>query len=97
MWATEFENVHSLWHYSEPAIVVDGRRHACSEAFYHAQKPVPYDDAAWCARREGVMEVAVRAKLAADPALVALLPPSLPGPLVCAHSTRPEAASEPEL
>eukprot|EP01048_Picozoa_sp_COSAG05_P021679 COSAG05_NODE_4068_length_1688_cov_9.620593_4_plen_54_part_00 len=23
VWATEFENVHSLWHYDEPAIVME--------------------------------------------------------------------------
>ena len=64
---------HSLWRYSEPVIVVDGVRTPCSEAYYHSQKPNPFDEAVWDARREAVMEKAVRAKLAADPSLEALL------------------------
>ena len=73
LWATEFENVHSLWRYSEPVIVVDGVHAPCSEAYYHSQKPNPFDEAVWDARREAVMEAAVRAKFAADPSLEQLL------------------------
>ena len=73
VWATEFENVHSLWHYDEPAIFVDGQQYSCSEAYYHAQKPKPWDKAAWDTQKEAVMEAAVRAKLAADPRLATLL------------------------
>ena len=73
LWATEFENVHSLWRYSEPVIVVDGIHAPCSEAYYHSQKPKPFDEAVWDARREAVMEAAVRAKLTADPSLEELL------------------------
>jgi len=73
VWATELENVHSLWRYDEPAIVVAGQQYSCSEAYYHSQKPAPWDRAAWDARKETVMEAAVRAKLAADPSLASLL------------------------
>ena len=57
----------------EPVIVVDGIHAPCSEAYYHSQKPNPFDEAVWAARREAVMEKAVRAKLTADPSLEALL------------------------
>jgi len=88
VWATEFENVHSLWRYGEPNILADGKRYACSEDYYQAQKTVPYDDGAWCARREGVMEVAVQAKLAADPALRTLLLATAPHPLLSLKADR---------
>jgi predicted NAD-dependent protein-ADP-ribosyltransferase YbiA (DUF1768 family) len=73
VWATELENVHSLWSYEEPAIVVGGEKYPCSEAFYHSRKPHPFSDDVWDQQKEGVMETAVRAKLAADPSLVELL------------------------
>lgn len=82
LWATEFENVHSLWRYSEPKIEVDGRQYACSEAYYHSQKPNPFSDAVWGQKKEAVMEVAVRAKMAADPSLRSLLVATHPHPLV---------------
>lgn len=37
--ATEFVNVHSLWRFTEPPIVVDGKRYPCTEAYYQRQKP----------------------------------------------------------
>ena len=37
LWATEFENVHSLWRYKEPPITIDGRTYRWSEDFYRAQ------------------------------------------------------------
>jgi predicted NAD-dependent protein-ADP-ribosyltransferase YbiA (DUF1768 family) len=73
LWATEFENVHSLWRYNEPQISIDGCTYRCSEAYYHAQKPARFDDAVWDEVKEEVMEKAVRAKLAADPFLEDLL------------------------
>ena len=73
VWATELENVHSLWSYEEPAIVVGGEKYPCSVAFYHSRKPHPFSDDVWDQQKEGVMETAVRAKLAADPSLVELL------------------------
>jgi predicted NAD-dependent protein-ADP-ribosyltransferase YbiA (DUF1768 family) len=81
-WATEFENVHSLWRYQEPAIVVRGVAGTCSEMYFHGQKPTPYDDVVWRAQREAVMEDAVRAKIAADPLLAVLLVATAPHPLV---------------
>ena len=73
VWATELENVHSLWSYREPTIEVGGEEYPCSEVFYQSQKPHPFSDAVWDQMREGVMETAVRAKLAADPSLAQLL------------------------
>ena len=39
MWATEFENVHSTWNYTERPIRVDGHEYECSELYYQARKP----------------------------------------------------------
>ena len=72
-WATEFENVHSFWRYDEPPLTIGGRVYAGSEAYYQAQKPKPWDKALWDRRKRSVMELAVRAKLAARPDLRALL------------------------
>ena len=87
VWATEFENVHSLWRYDEPQLVIDGMPYngcgdrskrrgggkGTSEEYYHSQKPDPWDGALWKTQREAVMEKAVRAKLDADPSLATLL------------------------
>ena len=72
-WATEFENVHSLWSYNEPPLTIGGRFYTGSEAYYQAQKPRPWDKALWDRRKRRVMETGVRAKLEADPGLRALL------------------------
>ena len=72
-WATEFENVHSLWRYDEPPLTIGGRVYAGSEAYYHAQKPKPWDKALWDRQKRRVMEDACRAKLAARPGLRELL------------------------
>ena len=72
-WATEFENVHALWRYDEPPLVVDGAQHECSEAYFHSQKPQPFDAEEWAGRRDDVMRTALRAKLRADPGLATLL------------------------
>eukprot|EP01062_Namystynia_karyoxenos_P052924 TRINITY_DN42639_c0_g1_i1.p1 TRINITY_DN42639_c0_g1~~TRINITY_DN42639_c0_g1_i1.p1 ORF type:complete len:238 (+),score=33.25 TRINITY_DN42639_c0_g1_i1:77-715(+) len=66
VWATEFENVHSLWRYREPQLVIGGVRYGCSEEYFHAQKPRPFCAELWNARRVEVMRTAVRAKYAAD-------------------------------
>lgn len=87
-WATELENVHTLWRYWEPQIVVDGVQHACSESFYHAQKPHPFSDAVWDQQKEEVMERAVRAKLAADPSLAELLRATGSHPLLSLKSDK---------
>ena len=38
VWATEFSNVHSLFSFDEPRIVVNGEEWAGSEAYFQAQK-----------------------------------------------------------
>uniref|UniRef100_A0A6U5CBU5 NADAR domain-containing protein n=1 Tax=Hemiselmis andersenii TaxID=464988 RepID=A0A6U5CBU5_HEMAN len=71
LWATEFENVHSLWRYSEPRITVAGETYANSEDYYHSRKPTvkcrSAFDEKWEPIRYGVMKEAVRAKLQAAP------------------------------
>ena len=52
------------------------------EAFFHSRKPVPFDGSAWDRVKTAVMEKAVRAKLAADPNLSALLLSTDPHPLL---------------
>ena len=34
LWATEFENVHTNWRFSEPSVTVSGKQYACSEEAY---------------------------------------------------------------
>lgn len=88
LWATELENVHTLWRYREPAITVEGKNYSSVEEFFHAQKPRPFDDAEWCARREAVMEAGLRAKLAADPTVRTLLLSTAPHPLLSLKADR---------
>ena len=66
VWATEFENVHSFWRFAEPTLRIDGVVYTCSEQYYHAQKPTPFDDATWEAQRVDVMRRALRAKVTAS-------------------------------
>ena len=86
VWATEFENVHTMWRFTEPSVTVCGKQYACSEQAYHAQKPKPFDDNAWGARRVDVMREAVRSKFQAKGAsgdsLRALLLSTHPHPLL---------------
>ena len=76
-WATEFENVHAVWVYDEPRFRIDvGEAHGqnlTSEEYYQSQKPKPFDEQRWEWRKYEVMLTGVRAKLAADPSLRALL------------------------
>ena len=44
VWATEFSNVHSLFSFDEPRIVVDGEEWAGSEAYFQAQKSLGTSD-----------------------------------------------------
>ena len=44
VWATEFSNVHSLFSFDEPGIVVDGEQWAGSEAYFQAQKSLGTPD-----------------------------------------------------
>ena len=82
VWATEFENVHSMWKFDEPQLKIDGKTYRCSESYYHACKPRPFDEVAWAAQREGVMRRAVRAKLEASPEVCHLLVSTHPHPLL---------------
>ncbi|MCA9683095.1 MAG: hypothetical protein KC457_12925, partial [Myxococcales bacterium] len=82
LWATEFENVHSLWRYDEPQLEIDGALHVDSEAYYHAQKPRPFDATRWDAVRVDVMQRALGHKLAARPSLARLLVETHPHPLL---------------
>ena len=72
VWATEFENVHSTWSFCEPSIVIDGVNYHCSEDYYHAQKPRPFDDAVWRRERDSVMRKGLKTKFK-DTALQRLL------------------------
>eukprot|EP00121_Abeoforma_whisleri_P011618 Awhi_evm1s10722 len=70
LWATEFENVHSTFYYAEPKIVKDGQSYLDSEAFYHAQKPKPFNANLWNnGQRDDVMREAIRLKVLGDPSL----------------------------
>jgi predicted NAD-dependent protein-ADP-ribosyltransferase YbiA (DUF1768 family) len=73
LWATEFENVHDIWVYKEPEITVRDKRYANSETFYHAQKPLDNAWDEWENVKDDVMREGIRAKLASDPSLHALL------------------------
>jgi predicted NAD-dependent protein-ADP-ribosyltransferase YbiA (DUF1768 family) len=73
VWATEFENVHDTFDYDEPELQIDGRWYVDSEAYYQAQKPIPFDEAVWARARDAVMMRALRAKLAVRPELGTLL------------------------
>ena len=82
VWATEFENVHSMWRFDEPQLEIDGNTYQCSESYYHTCKPRPFNEAAWAAQRESVMRRAVRAKLEASPEVCRLLVSTHPHPLL---------------
>uniref|UniRef100_A0A0G4G9J1 Uncharacterized protein n=1 Tax=Chromera velia CCMP2878 TaxID=1169474 RepID=A0A0G4G9J1_9ALVE len=73
LWCTELENVHDLWRYSEPPLLIDGVAYRDSEAYFQKQKPKPFDAALWDSQRDQVMMRGLRAKLAADPKLASLL------------------------
>lgn len=87
VWATEFENVHTFWNYSEPGFTVEGRKYQGSEDFFHKQKPLPFNKAVWdgdgrgLGHRDQVMRMAVQKKFA-DPELQELLLASNPHPLL---------------
>ena len=57
-------------------------RYKDTEAFYHSQKPQPFDDEAWKARREEVMMRGLRLKFAACADARALLTSTWPHPLL---------------
>ena len=65
LWATEFENVHTIWDFREPLVTVSGKQYACSEDAYHAQKPEPFDQAVWDKRKVDLMLEALLSKFRA--------------------------------
>ena len=69
VWATEFENVHSLWRFWEPEIIKNNERFTGSEDYYQRQKyKVPrlpsgrFDSEEWNKRRDDAMRDAVKLK-----------------------------------
>jgi len=93
VWGTEFENVHSLWSFTEPHLTIDGQTYHCSEDYFHKKKPSPFDKRVWdgdgpgLGRRDKVMEQAVRLKFA-DPVLRELLIASYPHQLLSIKGDR---------
>ena len=81
VWATEFENVHTFWQFTEPRVLVDGRAYLDCEAFYQAQKPQPFDTDIWATQRDAVMRVALEHKFR-DPGLRRLLLATKRHPLI---------------
>jgi predicted NAD-dependent protein-ADP-ribosyltransferase YbiA (DUF1768 family) len=88
LWATEFENVHETWTFAEPRLTIGGKEYRDSEAYYQAQKPVPFDAQVWDAQRVGVMRTALAAKFAASGEARALLVASHPHRLLSIKSDR---------
>ena len=66
LWATEFENVHTTWHFDEPHITIDGQEYKDSETYYKAEQqklPIsPANKAIWDSKKVEVMTRAVTAK-----------------------------------
>ena len=60
VWATEFENVHTTWEFSEPEITVQGNTYSCTKLSYHAQKPDPFDEREWWTCRVAAMREGLR-------------------------------------
>lgn len=87
VWGTEFENVHTLWHFEEPSITVNGCTYKGSENYYQRQKPNPFDEEMWMAQRDEVMRTAVREKFA-EPQLRRLLVSTHPHPLLSIKGDR---------
>ena len=82
VWATEFENVHDLWTFTEPCITVDSKAYPSAEAYYQAQKPEPFDKDEWNKVKVEVMYKAIRAKVEAAPEVKELLLSTKNHPLV---------------
>eukprot|EP01036_Dinobryon_divergens_P034504 gene34504-44590_t len=64
------------------------KRYSNAEAFYHAQKPFPFDAGLWHPRRVDVMRQAVRAKLAASDHVRELLMATHPHALLAIKEDR---------
>lgn len=87
VWATEFENVHSHWNFEEPEIEVQGVSYASVEAYYHSQKPTPFDNLQWESQRCHVMRQGLREKFK-RPELASLLVSTGSHPLVSVKPDR---------
>ena len=74
--------------FAEPTLRIDGVVYTCSEQYYHAQKPRPFDEAAWEAQRVDVMRRAVRAKVAASAEVRQLLLATGDHPLLSVKADR---------
>ena len=86
LWATEFENVHDLWRYNEPSLLIGWINYRSSEDYFHESKPSPFNQDEWNLIRDDVMRVAIRAKFLADPHLRSLLRATVGYPLVSIKS-----------
>ena len=62
VWATELENVHSMWRFQEPQLMIHDKKWKSSEKYFNGQKPKPFNKDLWNAWRDDVMRVAVCAK-----------------------------------
>jgi predicted NAD-dependent protein-ADP-ribosyltransferase YbiA (DUF1768 family) len=82
VWATEFENVHELWKFTEPVIAVGDTVYASSETYYQSQKPEPFDADEWNKVKVEHMFKAIRAKVVAAPEVKELLLSTKNHPLV---------------
>lgn len=88
VWATEFENVHTLWSFEEPALAIGGKTYRDSEHFYHCQKPRPFNAKSWESRKIGVMIKGLRYKFAASQEARALLAATYPHTLLSIKTDR---------
>ena len=89
VWATEFENVHSLWNFREPKLSIDGIEYTDSEAYYQDHKPPGVDRGNIAhEKRLAVMRKALRAKFKASKEASDLLKATYPHPLLAIKSDR---------
>lgn len=89
VWAPEFQNRKSVWRSDDEILEVAGRKYQDAEAFFQAQKPVPFCKKLWdgvgpgLGLRDDVMRAAIRSKFSKDhKKLLKLLLSSSPHPLV---------------
>jgi predicted NAD-dependent protein-ADP-ribosyltransferase YbiA (DUF1768 family) len=85
VWATEFENVHTVWKFNEPQITIDGKLYTDAETYYQSQKENEFSAVAaarWDAKKESLMKKAVWAKFEASREARELLISTHPYPLL---------------
>ena len=75
VWATEFENVHEFWSFTEPRIEVADNEQVWDsvEHWYQSCKPKPFSFPVWKEMRDDVMRQGLQGKLHACPAVRELL------------------------